>query len=112
MKDYLPENVQLEKVMNNWVNEAGYPVITVTSIRIKEKAAVNITQERFFLVKPAKEDKTKWYIPINYVTEDAPNSIMPENKQSRWMTPENSKIIENLNDTKWILFNKNRTGMY
>jgi len=102
----------LKEVMNNWVNEPGYPVITVTWSKTLHDI-VNITQERFFLVKPVKEDKTEWYIPFNYVTEDSPEEVLPTGKKSLWLIPGKYTLLNNkLNNTKWMLFNKNQTGMY
>lgn len=95
--------------MKNWVNEPGYPVITVKWI---DANTVNITQERFFLTKPLKEDQTQWYIPINYVTEDKPKVVMPTDKKSSWLIPKSHKVFNKLDSTKWILFNKEQTGMY
>lgn len=106
----MPKDVKLTEVMKNWVNEPGYPVITVKWS--KTPGTVNITQKRFFLVKPVKEDQTQWYIPINYVTEDNPRDVMPTNKKSGWIIPGTHTLFNNLNNTKWMLFNKNQTGMY
>lgn len=110
LEKYLPKvkdvKITLKNVMNNWVNEPGYPVITITWSKTLPDV-VNITQERFFLVKPVKEDKTQWYIPVNYVTEDSPT-----NHKSLWLIPGRHTLLNNLNNTKWILFNKNQTGMY
>lgn len=97
--------------MDNWVNKPGYPVITVTWDK-KLSGTVNITQERFFLVKPAEEDKTQWYVPINYVTEKSPEKVMPTDKKSRWLIPGTNASFDKLDNTKWILFNKDQTGMY
>jgi len=111
VKDYLPPDVDLKKVMQNWVNEPGYPVITVTWSETQPDS-VNITQERFFLVKPMKKDNTQWYVPINYVTEESPEEVMPMNKTSRWIIPKTHTVLDGLNNTKWILFNKDQTGTY
>jgi len=111
VEECLPKNVTLAQVMDNWVNKPGYPVITVTWNK-KLRGTVDIKQERFFWVKPVKEDKTQWYIPINYVTEDSPEKVMPTDKKSRWLIPGTNASLDKLNDTKWILFNKNQTGMY
>lgn len=87
--------------MDNWLNKPGYPVVTVTKTA---NNTFNLTQERFFLLKPVKQDTTQWYIPITYVTEKAPNDI-----QSFWMEPEKSIDIS-INASDWILFNKDQTG--
>lgn len=95
--------------MDNWLNKAGYPVVTVerpeNSTRI-----VHLKQQRFYLVKPEKQDTTQWYIPITYVTEEA-----PENTRLLLMKPESAPDHNNtvpVNDTQWILFNKDQTGTH
>ncbi|XP_029666932.1 aminopeptidase N-like [Formica exsecta] len=109
IKKDLLDNLSLYEVMDNWLNKAGYPVVTVerpeNSTRI-----VYLKQQRFYLVKPAKQDTTQWYIPITYVTEEA-----PENTKSLLMKPESAPDHNNtvpVNDTQWILFNKDQTGYY
>lgn len=93
--------------MDNWINKAGYPVVTVekpTNLTNK----VNLKQERFYLVKPAKQDTTKWYIPITYVTQEA-----PEDTKQLWMKPETASVsVDNVNNTQWVLFNKDQTGTH
>ncbi|XP_018399656.1 PREDICTED: aminopeptidase N-like [Cyphomyrmex costatus] len=111
LEEFLPKNTTLKQVMKNWIDEPGYPVITVTWNK-NLSGVVSITQERFFLVKPVKVDKTQWYIPINYVTEESPEEVMPTDKKSRWLIPGTSTSLDKLNNTKWILFNKNQTGFY
>ncbi|XP_011865488.1 PREDICTED: uncharacterized protein LOC105560735 [Vollenhovia emeryi] len=111
VEEYLPKKSTLKSVMDNWVNEPGYPVITATWDNTTA-GVLNITQERFFLVKSAKKSKTQWYIPINYVTEQSPREIMPADKKDRWMIPEESKSFNQLNNSIWILFNKDQTGYY
>lgn len=101
----LPNNTSLMNVMDNWLNKSGYPVVTVS--KISESDQYNLTQERFFLVKPVEEDTTQWYIPITYVKEEAPNDI-----KSFWMIPGEPTIVTISNVSNWILFNKNQAGYY
>lgn len=112
MEEYLPKDVkELKDVMNNWIYEPGYPVVTVAWDE-KKTDSINIKQKRFFSMKPSKVNEIEWYIPINYVTEESPNTIMPEDKKSRWLIPGKSKSFEKMNNKQWILFNKDQTGMY
>lgn len=97
--------------MDNWINEPGYPVITVTRDATASNI-INIKQERFFLVKPSEVNKIEWYIPINYVTQELPETIMPKEEKYRWMKPGKETAFEKLNNEQWILFNKDQTGMY
>ncbi|KAL6262279.1 hypothetical protein P5V15_007374 [Pogonomyrmex californicus] len=109
LKDYLPENVDLTKVMNNWIYEPGYPVINV---KRNNTGVLNITQERFFLVKSLKQDQTQWYVPLTYVTEAAYNDVQPKDKKNSWLVPGASKTFEHPNKEQWILFNKDQAGYY
>ena len=54
----------------------------------------------------------KWYVPINFVTEDAPD--FTDTKPSSWMAAtEPSKTITGLpNPGRWVIFNKLQTGYY
>ncbi|XP_070160927.1 aminopeptidase N [Polyergus mexicanus] len=109
IKKGLPDNLSLYKVMDNWLNKAGYPVVTVERPE-NSTTIVNLKQQRFYLVKPAKQDTTQWYIPITYVTEEA-----PKDTKSLWMKPESASVHNNtvwVNNTQWILFNKDQTGYY
>ncbi|KMQ91241.1 aminopeptidase n [Lasius niger] len=108
VKNALPKEVSLDTVMSNWLNEPGYPVVNV--MRIKESEIFNLTQKRFFLTKPTKQAYTKpieWYIPITYVTNEA-----PEDTKSLWMKPNTTQTIDKVNDKTWILVNKDQTGYY
>lgn len=110
-EEYLPKEVKnFKDVMKDWVNKPGYPVINVKWS--KTPGVVNITQERFFLIKPTKKDNTEWYIPLNYVTQESPNEVLPKDKRTSWMIPGQSKTFDKLNNTQWILFNKDQTGFY
>lgn len=114
VKKYLPKDVKLNltKVMENWINEPGYPVVTVTWNETSPKV-IDIKQTRFFLVKPSKVNKIEWYVPINYVTQNSPDEVMPKNKIDGWLIPEiTTKSFNITNNTQWILFNINQTGMY
>ncbi|XP_025986513.2 aminopeptidase N [Solenopsis invicta] len=105
----LPEFIQFADVMKTWINKPGYPVVIV---KRDKDGVINVNQERFFLIKPAKRDDTQWYIPLNYVTQDDPQVVMPKIKRFRWMPPRTTMILRNVNNTKWILFNKDQTGYY
>lgn len=110
VKKVLPANVSLNTVMENWLNKPGYPVVTVTRVAGSSNK-VNLTQERFFLPKPTEEDainETKWYIPLTFVTEQAPNNVI-----SIWMKNEAMEhTIDKLDNKTWILFNKNQIGKH
>ncbi|RLU27241.1 hypothetical protein DMN91_001042 [Ooceraea biroi] len=107
MKNVLPSNLSVNKIMDNWVNKAGYPVITATK---NNKSEIELKQERFFLTKPLKQDNTQWYIPIDYLKQDSEQFSKIE-----WMEPEQPKTLTKMDakeNNKWILINKDQAGYY
>lgn len=106
MKDNVVKDTPLKKIMENWVKEPGYPVVSVTRL---DKSNFNLKQNRFYLVQPINPDTTEWYIPIDYVTQNAIND-----KRKEWLIPENQLNITNATDSEnsWILLNKDQTGAY
>lgn len=105
-KDKIPKN--LRTIMDEWVNKEGYPVVTVT--RDYNKTEINLEQERFLLEKPKQQDRTQWWIPINYVTEE--NPIINNTKPSVWLEPNKKLKIDKVNKDHWVLLNNNQTGMF
>lgn len=91
--------------MENWIGKPGYPVINVT---INNKNEATITQERFFLSKPSSTDKTKWTIPINYITESEPKI---DTKATDWLLKSKDLKIKKIDSSKWVIFNNLQTGM-
>jgi puromycin-sensitive aminopeptidase len=51
----------VKQVMNGWVNQPGYPILTVQHA---EGSKVTFSQQRFFLAGPDAADKTIWDVPI------------------------------------------------
>ncbi|EFN87059.1 aminopeptidase N [Harpegnathos saltator] len=107
-KHKLPHEVA--NIMDTWINQPGYPVVNVK--RENGTDNVLITQERFFMYKPAKADTTKWFIPINYVTQDKPK--IETTAPTHWL--ENKKgqfsIKKALKASNWIILNNLQTGYY
>lgn len=110
MNSVIPQDVlerDLGIIMNSWVNNPGYPVITVQ--RNNKTGNVRLTQKRFFIEKTENQDETAWWIPITYVTEESPQS----NITQFWFRPynKNNTHIKDVNANHWLLLNVNQTGM-
>lgn len=105
-KNVIPQN--LKTIMEEWVNKEGYPVVTVTR-DYNKTGDITLEQERFLLVKQKQQDKTQWWIPINYVTEGLP--AINNTKPSHWLKPKETLKIDKLNVTHWMLLNNNQTGV-
>lgn len=114
-KKSLPENVNLTTVFENWTNQAGYPVITVTKNRTGENASIIITQKPFYLVESNEEENKNWYIPLNYVQETE-NIYFNNTSVKLWLIPDGNEssieIKENIEKEGWIIFNVQQTGKY
>ncbi|XP_014472136.1 PREDICTED: aminopeptidase N-like [Dinoponera quadriceps] len=105
-------------IMATWVDQEGYPVVTVE--RNANNDDITLKQERFFLTRERPWEKAKkplWYIPINYVTDDSIKSNDTSAKE--WMDNKVEKdgnsttlTIKGLKTKKWWIFNNLQTGYY
>lgn len=96
----------LKTVMDTWVNQKGYPVLDVTS----KDNEIKITQKRFVTGQLDEKDKHvyKYYVPINYATEDKPN--FKDTSPIAWLTPEDEEISFKAPKDKWLIVNIQQTG--
>ncbi|KAI0743398.1 peptidase family M1-domain-containing protein [Daedaleopsis nitida] len=58
--------VDIPKMMDNWIKEMGYPVITVT----EKEGGIRVRQDRFLETGPAepKDNETIWVAPLSLLT--------------------------------------------
>lgn len=105
----------LKTIMNNWVNQAGYPVIHVETDT--GDGTAEITQERFLSYKleeseEAEKNKYMWYVPLNYAIEGEAN--FDTTSPQLWLTPSREKLriqlFSSKEERKWVIFNKQQTG--
>ncbi|KAF5367551.1 hypothetical protein D9758_003664 [Tetrapyrgos nigripes] len=61
--------LDIPKLMNNWINKMGFPVVTVT----ETATGIKVRQDRFLEtgLAEAKDNETLWSIPLNILTLDA-----------------------------------------
>lgn len=100
----------LKKIMDTWVTQSGYPVITVT--RDYSKKSAKVTQQEFFAKKTTTKSEKKWTIPINFISEtEKDNGDM---KPTNWFNSENNTLDVDLktNQEHWVIFNKQQTGKF
>ncbi|KAG5890983.1 hypothetical protein JTB14_037969 [Gonioctena quinquepunctata] len=100
----LPNGVSLTKIMDTWTNEAGFPLVTVTS----NGSNVILSQKRFSY---NGSDYTQWHIPINYEIFFGSNNVgLPVRT---WLLPGDNLTIQNIlmNDS-WIIVNTKASGYY
>ncbi|KAJ8960568.1 hypothetical protein NQ318_013857 [Aromia moschata] len=105
LAELLPTNVTLAEVMENWVDQGGYPVITATA----SDNDVILSQERF--VYSGTSD-TEWYVPISYTLSSEENKF--EDTSARvWLIPgETATLSGVLEDNDWIIVNNQESGYY
>uniref|UniRef100_A0A146MHD0 Aminopeptidase n=2 Tax=Lygus hesperus TaxID=30085 RepID=A0A146MHD0_LYGHE len=110
----LPENITLSEVMDGWMNQRGYPVVSV--IRDYQTGEVTISQ-RSILDKedettPAREDTGGgWWIPLTF-TYEGENGTSTSTKV--WLDPSemNTTISDPAPSDRWLLFNLHGAGYY
>ncbi|XP_076675235.1 aminopeptidase N-like [Andrena cerasifolii] len=100
-------NFQVKEVMDTWIEQTGYPLVTVT--RNYTTGDITISQEP----SPADTDKTqrKWCIPINYATASTPD--FSATKPMRWLKQNDDKlVIQGVDVDDWIIVNLQHTGYF
>ena len=98
-------NITIEKLMNSWTLQPGFPVIHVKFNNTK----VHIKQKRF-LLKPSKDviNGSTWIVPISWATATNPN--FNNTTKVIWLSESEKYItIENSNKD-WVIFNIQQTG--
>ncbi|XP_012288916.1 aminopeptidase N [Orussus abietinus] len=111
-KEILPKSVTVKDIMDTWVEQMGYPLVTVT--RDYKTGKVTFEQERFLVDDPPKDDNHdyKWRIPINYASPDSEESF-DETSPSLWLNDASiTTNIKNLKADDWFIVNKHQTGFY
>ncbi|KAK0182725.1 hypothetical protein PV327_000832 [Microctonus hyperodae] len=101
-------NINLMNALENWVTTPGYAVITVKRDWNTGKAI--ITQSRF-LKNTNQKSNEKYWIPINFVTEDNLNFM--DTNVTHWFDPSKNSIeIDQLKRGQFVIFNKQLFGYY
>ncbi|XP_015795165.1 endoplasmic reticulum aminopeptidase 1-like [Tetranychus urticae] len=105
------EVINVTSIMETWVRQKGYPVISVRSYG----EHVLLTQKRY-LSSPLSEDELdgnntspfgyQWIVPITFIT-----SHNPRDATLIWMSSSNS-VIPFPHHVDWFKINVNQTGFY
>ncbi|XP_029164141.1 LOW QUALITY PROTEIN: aminopeptidase N-like [Nylanderia fulva] len=109
--DVLHDNLKIKEVMDTWIKQAAYPVVTV--VRNYDTGEINVTQKRVIQFSSLNDIETTgaWWIPLNYITQSNPNSS--STLATHWLKPQNESLtIEGVNINDWIIVNKQLTGYY
>ncbi|XP_017767301.1 PREDICTED: aminopeptidase N-like [Eufriesea mexicana] len=98
---------RVKDVMDTWIEQTGYPLVTVT--RNYSTGDTIIRQEPSIF----SEDQTRkqWWIPINYATKSAYNFSVT--KPMYFLKPDDKDIvIHGIHVDDWIIVNLQHTGYY
>ncbi|KAG5866589.1 hypothetical protein JTB14_010153, partial [Gonioctena quinquepunctata] len=101
----LPPGYNLEKVMDNWVNKAGFPLVTVSS----QGNNITLSQKRFLY---SGTDDTQYFVPISYTL---PSDTKPFESVSPkiWLIPGNvNHSITLPANYSWIILNNKGSAYY
>ncbi|XP_015604744.1 aminopeptidase N-like [Cephus cinctus] len=106
--EILPPEICLKKVMDTWVEQPGFPLITVT--RDYKTGKANISQERYFQ-SGASGDGTRWWVPISYTTQSDLNFSSTSPRE--WIPQaKNNIVLSGFKPTDWTIFNIQESGYY
>ncbi|XP_043476026.1 thyrotropin-releasing hormone-degrading ectoenzyme-like isoform X1 [Leptopilina heterotoma] len=98
------ENLKLIDIMNTWIYQSGYPVV---SVRRNKTGSININQAWFAFDNMSSQKEKLWYIPLTFT-----NSSDNWNSPTHMLMTKKEILIENLAVDNWIVFNINGEGYY
>lgn len=101
-----PNDLALIDVMSSWINQPGYPVVTVT--RDYKRNTATLKQTRFFSADKPEISDEKWWIPITYTYKNAINFNL--SIPQLWIEPNKNASIAGLKPDQWIIVNTQQTG--
>lgn len=97
--------------MGSWTRQSGFPLVTVT--RNYADGSFDLSQERYFTVKPATQHSSLWWIPYNFAT--ASSSNFSNTAASGWMqaTARTLRVGDaSVASGDWLVLNKQQSGYY
>ncbi|XP_055851068.1 aminopeptidase N isoform X3 [Episyrphus balteatus] len=110
-KRTLPLDIHIKDIMNTWISQAGYPVVTVK----RNETKLVITQQRYMLPQKNDTDDTRWYIPITFETDESKKG---DDIPTHYMLPDDKEIViddvfSDSNSSDIVVYlNLNRQGYY
>ncbi|XP_028406137.1 endoplasmic reticulum aminopeptidase 1-like [Dendronephthya gigantea] len=111
-------SLNVKAIMDSWVEQKGYPVVTMKSSRLlddnaKTQHGIDVVQERF-LIDPALDKHQrkseiggkKWYIPLTYITQDS------DKEHLFWVNHTSRSSFPLKKSSGWIKANVGHMGLY
>lgn len=113
----LRNKFRIQKVMDTWIGQKGYPLVTVTKDWQTGRTA--FTQECFRPYKKfgmhrniSKTDAgdARWWIPINFATRSNPD--FSSTSPAAWLSPQVDELVitDGTAPQDWIIVNVQHTG--
>ena len=99
-------------IMNTWVKQAGYPVVTVeeSTDAYIGGPVLSLTQSRFLydrLMSPEDEDSSRWQAPISIQQAGV------QSKVAALMVGDTLNVpLDSAGDSGWVKVNAGQTGFY
>ncbi|OUM59579.1 hypothetical protein PIROE2DRAFT_46932, partial [Piromyces sp. E2] len=106
--------IDTETLMGSWINDTGYPVVTINDYKKSEKEiGLTISQKRFLssgdLTSEEERKCNTWWIPLGITTHASPSQPL-----ENILTKKQDVITVPYSDShqQFIKLNYNETGMY
>ncbi|XP_072760399.1 thyrotropin-releasing hormone-degrading ectoenzyme isoform X2 [Anoplolepis gracilipes] len=104
----LPAEIILSQMMNSWISNHGYPIISVT--RDYNKGTAVVRQQRFTYDQSSSDTQTTWYVPLDYINKTRNDWSSPT---KTWLYSEAETVVDDVGaQDSWVVFNVNKTGYY
>ncbi|XP_050463767.1 thyrotropin-releasing hormone-degrading ectoenzyme-like isoform X2 [Cataglyphis hispanica] len=104
----LPAEITLSKMMNSWILNHGYPIVSVT--RDYEKGTAVVKQQRFTYDQSSFDTQPTWYIALDYINKTRNDWSSPI---KTWLHSEAETVMHDVGaQNSWVVFNVNKTGYY
>lgn len=102
----LPNDLNMNDIMESWASQAGYPVVNVIQ---NQNNMLTLKQKRFFINPNANESKpSTYYIPLNVAY---PGGDFNDTQPSAWFRVGDTHVEMKIESSPYIL-NVQETGYY
>ncbi|XP_034112270.1 aminopeptidase N isoform X1 [Drosophila albomicans] len=110
-KGTLPADLNAKQIMDSWITQPGYPVVHVE----RSGSDLVLRQERYLLPSRNPLDKSRWFIPITFETDELHKG---DDIPTHYMTQDHEQVLikdvftgTNNNDSV-VYLNLNRQSYY
>lgn len=99
--------VNVDKFMNTWIQQKGFPYVTVEVDA--NRTSANVTQRRYFLKEGDANDETQWEVPLTWAHANA-NANFTDTTVGAFLSDNASLPIAFGGNVSWVIFNVQQTG--